>query len=130
KTAQSIAFLCGCLALLTVSAGLTFAQSNISAVNNDVVNSGSLLSTGVINLAGNNQAGRRVGSSGNANTGLVNIYFFELPDEAALADDVSLEFSLWRLLGTIDYNTDLYGLGYVSGTPTINPSWYYGASGL
>lgn len=104
------------------------AQNNILVIENDGSLSGSLRSDGGFNAGGNNNNERRVGTSGTAGIGLNNFYYFELPDESALADDLSLEFSFSRFAGTEPpaFNMDIYGMGYVTGTTAVDAAWYHG----
>lgn len=102
------------------------AQSNILVIENNTSFSGSLRSDGGFTAGGNNTNERRVGTSGTAGIGLNNLYYFQLPDEPAMSDDVSLEFSFSRLASAgAAFDIDIYGLGYVSGSPASG-SWYHG----
>lgn len=123
-----------CVAVALLGASSAVAQSNLTNVLNNTARSGSLTfngTTSTINYSGNNTDERRVGTSGTANTGLVNIYFYQLPEASLLSNDVSVEYSFSRLqAGNVPaFNVDVYGLGFVSGaTPSINPAWFHGAA--
>jgi hypothetical protein len=124
--------LCCTAAALAAASSSAVAQSNLTNVLNNTARSGSLTfngTTSTVNYSGNNTDERRVGTSGTANTGLVNIYFYQLPAASGLANDVSVEYSFSRLqAGNVPaFNVDVYGLGFVTGeTPSINHAWFHG----
>lgn len=66
---------------------------------------------------------------GGGQHGFAGIAYFKLPDVLTSADltDADLQFTLSGLGDSVLGNLDIYGLGYVQGTPstTVPGSWYF-----
>ncbi len=86
-------------------------------------NGGLIRSSGVTDTGG---VTRLIGSSSTPNQGLSNIYFFALPTIGTnqVITDATLNFNFDSITGSPGYNTDLYGLGFVSSGPTMSGSWF------
>ena len=72
----------------------------------------------------------RVGTGGNVPGAANPIYFFELPPimSGEKLTSANLRFNYDRQTNHPEFNADLYGLGWISGPPVLNPVWYWAES--
>ena len=67
----------------------------------------------------------RVGRGGTFARNHSVVYLFELPSLPGLVASASLDFNYLSLdARPVTYSTDLYGLGWIAGLPTIQGGWF------
>jgi len=113
---------------LALCAALAWTWQPSAAVSAPIVetnhpNGGLIRADTSVSTGGNASGVRRVGVS-TGGDGLNSIYFFQLPDPAEAASaDLALEYASQD--GSPTFAVDLYGLGFVSGPPTMNGAWFF-----